>query len=196
MTRRDLLVVALLTIVTCGLYSFYWSYKTTDELKSVTGKELNPGLELLLSIITCGIFSIYIHYRNAQLVTERMKALSGSYDDKAALVLGLDVASLFLGVTYLVAMLILQDELNKLANALSAGGVATVDANRVGWRPADGAALNAGRHVACAFGRADLRLSLRSPRLGEITLPPWPRSTPSRPARSSPLVEFPTTRSR
>jgi hypothetical protein len=44
MTRRDLLVVALLTIVTCGLYSFYWSYKTTDELKSVTGKELNPGL--------------------------------------------------------------------------------------------------------------------------------------------------------
>jgi hypothetical protein len=132
MTRRDLLVVALLTIVTCGLYSFYWSYKTTDELKSVTGKELNPGLELLLSIITCGIFSIYIHYRNAQLVTERMKALSGSYDDKAALVLGLDVASLFLGVTYLVAMLILQDELNKLANALSAGGVATVDANRVG----------------------------------------------------------------
>ncbi len=46
--------------------------------------------------------------------------------------LGLDVASLFLGVTYLVAMLILQDELNKLANALSAGGVATVDANRIG----------------------------------------------------------------
>lgn len=42
------------------------------------------------------------------------------------------MASLFVGVTFIVAMLILQDELNKLANALAAGGVATVDANRVG----------------------------------------------------------------
>ena len=133
MARRDLLVVALLSVFTCGLYAFYWTYKTTDELKGVTGKDLNPGLELLLSIVTCGIFSIYVHYRNAQLVTERMKALSNSYEDKSALVLGLDLASLFVGLTFIVAMVILQDELNKLSDALSSGGgIATVDTNRVG----------------------------------------------------------------
>ncbi|MDP3500734.1 MAG: DUF4234 domain-containing protein [Myxococcales bacterium] len=64
------MVVALLTIFTCGLYALYWQYKTTDELKAITGKDLNPGLEVLLSVVTCGIFSIYAHYRNAQLVTK------------------------------------------------------------------------------------------------------------------------------
>ena len=130
MTRRDLVVVALLTVFTCGLYALYWQYKTTDELKAVTGKELNPGLELLLSLVTCGVFSIYAHYRNAQLVTERMRALKGSHEDKATMVLALDVASLVVGVTWVVAVVILQDELNKLAEAGT--GVQPLDPQRVG----------------------------------------------------------------
>lgn len=121
MTRRDLVVVALLTVFTCGLYALYWQYKTTDELKAVTGKDLNPGLELLLSLVTCGIFSIYAHYRNAQLVTERMRALKGAHEDKATMVLALDLASLVVGVTWVAAVVILQDELNKLAEAQPTG---------------------------------------------------------------------------
>lgn len=130
MTRRDLVIVALLTVFTCGLYAIYWQYKTTDELKAVTGKELNPGLELLLTLVTCGIFGIYAHYRNAQLVTEKMKALRGAHEDRAVLVLALDLASLVVGVTFVAAVVVLQDELNKLAEALPAGVVA--DVQRVG----------------------------------------------------------------
>ena len=132
MTRRDLVVVALLTIFTCGLYALYWQYKTTDELKAVTGKDLNPGLEVLLSVVTCGIFSIYAHYRNAQLVTEQMKAWRGAHEDKSNIVLALDVASLVVGVTWIAAVLILQDELNKMAEAVPASGVVSIDPNRVG----------------------------------------------------------------
>lgn len=132
MTRRDLVVVALLTIFTCGLYALYWQYKTTDELKAVTGKDLNPGLEVLLSFVTCGIFSIYAHYRNAQLVTEQMKAWRGAHEDKSTIVLALDVASLVVGVTWIAAVLILQDELNKMAEAVPSSGVMAVDTNRVG----------------------------------------------------------------
>jgi len=132
MTRRDLVVVALLTIFTCGFYAFYWQYKTTDELKAVTGKDLNPGLEVLLSVVTCGIFSIYAHYRNAQLVTEQMKAWRGAHEDKSNIVLALDVASLVVGVTWIAAVLILQDELNTMAAAVPASGVMSVDPNRVG----------------------------------------------------------------
>lgn len=132
MTRRDLVVVALLTIFTCGLYALYWQYKTTEELKGVTGKDLNPGLEVLLSFVTCGILSIYAHYRNAQLVTEQMKAWRGVHEDKSTIVLALDVASLVVGVTWLAAVLILQDELNKMAEAVPASGVMAVDPRRVG----------------------------------------------------------------
>ncbi len=130
MTRRDLVVVALLTVFTCGIYALYWQYKTTEELKSVSRKDLNPGLELLLSFITCGIFSIYAHYRNAQIVTEQMKALRGAHEDKSMVILALDVASLVVGVTWVVAVVILQDELNKLAEV--ATGVQPLDSQRVG----------------------------------------------------------------
>lgn len=131
MARRDLLTVGLLTFFTCGLYALYWQFKTTEELKQVTGKsELNPTLELVVSIVTCGIFSIYAHYRNAQLVTERMRALNPAYEDKATMVLVLDLASLVVGVTWLVAVLVLQDEFNKLADASS--GVAPVEQQKIG----------------------------------------------------------------
>lgn len=130
MTRRDLVVVALLTIFTCGIYGLYWQYKTTEELKTVSRKDLNAGLELLLTLVTCGIFGIYAHYRNAQIVTEQMKALRGTHEDKSMVILALDVASLVVGVTWVVAVVILQDELNKLAEAGT--GVQPLDSQRVG----------------------------------------------------------------
>ncbi len=133
MTRRDLLTVGLLTFFTCGLYALYWQFKTTEELKAVTGKsDLNPTLELVVSIVTCGIFSIYAHYRNAQLVTEKMRTVNPAYEDKSTLVLVLDLASLVVGVTWIVAVIMLQDELNKLADALPNNGVVSVDSQRVG----------------------------------------------------------------
>jgi hypothetical protein len=130
MPRRELVTVALLTFFTCGLYSFYWHYQTTNELKAVTGKDLNAGIELLLTLATCGFFGFYIQYRNAQLVTEQLRAWKGSHEDKSTLVLILDVSSLFVGVTWFIAVLILQDELNRLADA--AAGVRPIDAQRVG----------------------------------------------------------------
>jgi hypothetical protein len=126
MTRRDLAVVALLTIFTCGLYGLYWQYKTTEELAASTRKELNAGLELLLTVVTCGVFGIYAHYRNAQVVTEQLRALRGSHDDKSTLILVLDLASLAVGVTWIVAVVMLQDELNTLAEAQRPSGPAQV----------------------------------------------------------------------
>lgn len=132
MTRRDLVVVALLTVFTCGLYALYWQYQTTAELATATGKELNAGLELLLTFVTCGLFGIYVHYRNAQVITEQLKALQGTHDDKSVVVLALDLASLVVGVTWVVSVVILQDELNKLAGALPPSGVMGLDARKVG----------------------------------------------------------------
>lgn len=124
MTRRELLPVCLLTLFTCGLYGLYWQFKTTEELKLATGKaDLNPGLELLLTFITCGLFGIYVHYRNAMTVTERMRALKGVHDDKSTLVLVLDLASLVVGFTWIAAVVVLQEEFNKLADASPPAGV-------------------------------------------------------------------------
>jgi hypothetical protein len=116
--RRDVVVTVLLMLVTCGLYWLYWNYQTTNELKALTGKEdINPGLELLLSLVTCGLFGVYTEYRNAQLITEQMRARGRPHEDKSTLILILNLAAYFVGLTWVVASAFLQQELNALADA-------------------------------------------------------------------------------
>ena len=49
MTRRESWLVIVLTLVTCGVYLFYWQYVTTAELRTVSGRDdLNPILDLVI----------------------------------------------------------------------------------------------------------------------------------------------------
>ncbi len=56
--QRNIVTSIILSIVTCGLYAYYWQYKLTDEVKSLTGDTESPsgGMAVLLSIVTCGIY--------------------------------------------------------------------------------------------------------------------------------------------
>ena len=51
--KRSPGIVILLSIVTCGIYAWYWVYCVSKETKDFLGDDsINPGLEVLLSIIT------------------------------------------------------------------------------------------------------------------------------------------------
>lgn len=66
MKKRDVAVVLILSIFTCGIYSIYWFYVTANDLnrEDTDGQPLeNYILCILLSIITCGIFGIYWFYK-------------------------------------------------------------------------------------------------------------------------------------
>lgn len=120
MTRRDSWVPPVLTFVTCGLYYFYWQFATTDELKRVTGREdLNPMLDLIVTLLCCGLWGIYVQYRNAQVVHQFFEARGQRHEDRSGFVLILHALALFNGFTGLFAMMIVQDELNKLASGPS-----------------------------------------------------------------------------
>src|SRR3954469_18182997 len=50
--RRDMLVQVLLFIVTCGIYSIYWFYQTTVEMKELAkDSDVSPGLWAVLLIL-------------------------------------------------------------------------------------------------------------------------------------------------
>jgi hypothetical protein len=51
---RAPMTVALLSIVTCGIYGAYWYYKNFEELKNYSGEGLGGALGLILTIF-CGI---------------------------------------------------------------------------------------------------------------------------------------------
>ena len=64
-THREIVAVVLLSIFTCGIYSFYWFYVTTNELNEndkSTPELMNYALAFLLTLVTCGIYGIYWNY--------------------------------------------------------------------------------------------------------------------------------------
>jgi len=56
----------LLTLITCGIYYFFWQYKQMRALNGWLGREEFDFLVwLLLSLVTCGIFAVYYEYKMA-----------------------------------------------------------------------------------------------------------------------------------
>lgn len=53
--QRSWIVVILLSIVTLGIYAFYWQYAMFKELKEHSDSGLGGALGLLLAIVTGGI---------------------------------------------------------------------------------------------------------------------------------------------
>ncbi len=51
-TKRGLVTVVLLSLVTCGIYMLYWLYVTTRELQTATGRsQFTPVVILILSLL-------------------------------------------------------------------------------------------------------------------------------------------------
>jgi TRAP-type C4-dicarboxylate transport system permease small subunit len=117
MTRREPLLVLVLTVATCGLYYLYWLWATSAELREISGRDdIHPALDLLATVFTCGLWGFYVLYRNTQVVHE-LHLLGGlAHDDRSQTVLLLIVANLLVGFAGLIAVFIVQDELNRLAD--------------------------------------------------------------------------------
>lgn len=61
---RNIAVCIILSLVTCGIYTFYWVYKINEELKQMSGTDgTDGGMVILFDIITCGIYAWYWMYK-------------------------------------------------------------------------------------------------------------------------------------
>ena len=110
-TDRDIIDYALLTIVTCGIYGYWYVYRIAQDANVLCANDGDEtpglGIYILLSIVTCGLYSYYWQYKLA----ERLKANGYRYGmtiDKGGsdvllwLILG-RVVSLVLSATVILA---------------------------------------------------------------------------------------------
>nr|WP_152911911.1 MULTISPECIES: DUF4234 domain-containing protein [unclassified Enterococcus] len=109
--QRSILMVILLTIVTCGIYYFYWFYQTTKELTEYSEDyRLSPGLSIVLTIVTCGFYQIYWWYRIADIfISAQQKAKYPRLNDNKILFVVLTLFGLDI-----INMAILQSDMNQL----------------------------------------------------------------------------------
>lgn len=110
-TKRDVAIAVILSIVTCGIYGIYWMVVMTDESNRVSGDNTTSGgMALLLTIVTCGIYGIYWNYKMGKKMYEAGCKHNKTISDNSILYLILSLVG-FSIVNYCL----IQSDLNKFA---------------------------------------------------------------------------------
>lgn len=112
--KKNIALCIVLSIVTCGIYTWYWLFSLAEDVNAVSGdtERLSGGLVLLFTLLTCGIFGWYWLYKSGDTL-DQMKLERGNPKGY------LGILYLLLGVFGLgvVAYALMQSELNEYAAA-------------------------------------------------------------------------------
>lgn len=107
---RSIIMYLLLTILTCGLFEFYWLYATASDINRLCQKRGikdvgDPMIVVVLTLVTCGIYSIYYLWKAGRTLY-RLSGETSSDNSVLLAILGLFISP--------AALAILQDQINGL----------------------------------------------------------------------------------
>lgn len=112
-TQRNIALCIILSIITCGIYGLYWLVCLSDDTNTVAGEEGTSGvMVLVLTLVTCGIYGWYWAYMQGQKIDAAKNAKGFPSSNSGILYL-----ILFFVSGGIIAYAIMQNELNKLAEA-------------------------------------------------------------------------------
>lgn len=105
--QRSVGMCIVLSIITCGIYAFYWMYCIHNDVQEVSGCPMgvDGGMVILLTIITCGIYGLYWNYKMGQALDEARGTPGGT---QGILYLALSFFELDI-----ISFALMQSELNK-----------------------------------------------------------------------------------
>ena len=110
MKNRGVATVIILTIITCGIYGWYWLWVTNEALVAEGGKSTVPSIAILLLAIFVGPIGYLLFAMDADANINEAKAKAGvpTVDNKVLwMILGFIIP--------IVAIGLIQNEINKLA---------------------------------------------------------------------------------
>lgn len=119
---RGLLAYILLSIITCGIYSYYFLYKMAHDVNIACegdGEE-TAGLVafILLSFVTCGIYAWIWYYKLGNRLAANASRYGMTFQENGTTVLmWLLFGSLLCGIGPFIAMNILIKNSNRICNA-------------------------------------------------------------------------------
>lgn len=109
--NRSIGTCILLSIVTCGIYLYYWLYCLSDDLNTASGiHDTTGGMVVLLSIVTCGIYLWFWLYKAGEKVDaiRARRGMPGANSSLVYLLLGIFGFSI-------ISIALIQNELNAVA---------------------------------------------------------------------------------
>ena len=124
-TNRSLIAYILLSIITCGIYSYYFIYSIARDANTMCRDdgEKTGGLLafILLSFVTCGFYGLYWEYKLGNRLAANAPRYGLAFQENGtSVLLWYLVGSLLCGIGPWVAMYILIKNTNALAAAYNA----------------------------------------------------------------------------
>lgn len=114
--KRDILIMLVLTFVTCGIYGIYWYFVAISELNDEMNrifpqeKTINPVIAFLLGMITCGIYPVYAAY----IWTQQVKQLGDYYQVQTTE----PILTFLLWLCWGVGTFLIQNDMNKMVTKI------------------------------------------------------------------------------
>ena len=110
---RDIVVAVILSIVTCGIYSIFWTIKLVDDVNRVANDQsaYSGGITWLLMFVTGGIYGWYWYYQAAKKMQYAKQVRNMRTEDNT------EILYLVLAIFgfAIVDMCLIQSDLNKMA---------------------------------------------------------------------------------
>lgn len=106
MKKRKLIEFLLFAIITCGIYTIYWSVTTYGELAVERGEKDQIILNVILYFVTCGLWGIYLVYKIYTYVNDIEKKHNPNTEDIST---GIIILALFAGI---IPYMLIQDRIN------------------------------------------------------------------------------------
>ncbi len=108
--KREIVKCIIFSIITCGIYGFYWFVKLNDDTNALAGEQSTPGTTaLILYIVTCGIYGYYWAYKQGEKL-ESVRASKGMQSGSLPI---LYIVLMF--VMPIAAFALMQNEINTVA---------------------------------------------------------------------------------
>ena len=113
--KREIWLVIVLSIITCGFYNLYWIVVANDDINKFSNNEneLSGGMVLLLTIVTCGLYGFYWLYVMSDRI-DKARAIYNLPSKGNLAILYILLAIFGFGI---VSYALIQDEINHIVDA-------------------------------------------------------------------------------
>lgn len=110
-TKKNIALSIVLSMVTCGIYSLYWLYTLTEETKLLSGDNSMPSgvMVIIFNLVTCGVYGSYWAYKQGELLENALVSRGIRASNQG--VMFLILCAVGMGP---VAYAIMQDHINKM----------------------------------------------------------------------------------
>ncbi len=109
--KRNIALFIILSIVTCGIFYWYWIAVLNNDINQLASNEdTSGGMVVLLSIVTCGIYFLFWQYKMGERIDtiKTRNGVNSSYSGSGILYLLLGLFGFSI-----VSVSLMQYEVNK-----------------------------------------------------------------------------------